>query len=263
LLTYTPIRRLTWPLEPNRLIAVHAWPYPRLIAHRGGGSLAPENTLAALEMAARYGCRAVEVDARLSADGTPFLIHDDTLDRTTDGTGPVFMTEDARLRSLDAGRWFGTQFAGEPLPTLLDALRRCLDLGLWANVEIKADAGEEARAGEVVARVVVDAWSGPPPLLSSFSAEALEGARRVAPVLPRALLVRKVTRAALDAARRLGCVAIHCRASKTGPSDVAAAHAAGLAVACYTVNDPAQAQRLLSSGVDAVFTDRLDRIPGR
>jgi glycerophosphoryl diester phosphodiesterase len=220
--------------------------------------LAPENTLAALAVAARHGYRAVEVDARLSADGTPFLIHDDTLDRTTDGAGLVSMADDERLRSLDAGRSFGRQFAGEPLPSLRDAIHRCLGLGLWANVEIKADAGDEIRAGEVVARVVLDAWRGLPPLLSSFSTDALEGARHVAPTLPRALLVRRVTTAALAEALCLGCGAIHSRASKTGPSDVAAAHAAGLAVACYTVNDPAEAQRLLSSGVDAIFTDRLD-----
>jgi glycerophosphoryl diester phosphodiesterase len=239
----------------------YVWPYPRLIAHRGGGSLAPENTLAGLTAAASHGYRAVEVDARLSADGTPFLIHDDTLDRTTDGAGLVSMTDDARLRSLDAGRSFGRQFAGEPLPSLRDAIHRCLELGLWANVEIKADEGEEGRTGGVVARVVVDAWRGLPPLLSSFSTDALEGARQVAPALPRALLSRKVTTAALIDAGRLGCVAIHCRASKIGPAEVAVAHDAGLAIACYTVNDAAEAQRQLSSGVDAIFTDRIDLIP--
>ena len=170
------------------------------------------------------------------------------------------MTDDARLRALDAGRWFGRQFAGEPLPSLRDAIHRCLELGLWANIEIKADAGEEARAGEAVTRVVLAGWRGVPPLLSSFSADALEGARRVAPAIARALLVRKVTTAALADALYLGCGAIHARAAKTGASDAAAAHEAGLAIACYTVNDPAEAQRLLSSGVDAIFTDRLDLI---
>ena len=241
---------------------MHAWPHPRFIAHRGGGSLAPENTLAALEIAVRHGYRAVEVDARLSADGTPFLIHDDTLDRTTDGAGLVSLTDDARLRSLDAGRSYGKQFAGEPLPTLVDAIRRCLELGLWANIEIKADAGDEARAGEAVARVALDAWQSLPMLLSSFSPEALEGVRRAAPSLPRALLSRKVTAVGLAEALQLGCVAIHSRAGNTRRDDIAVAHAAGLAIACYTVNDPVEAQRLLAAGVDAIFTDRLDLIPG-
>ena len=238
-----------------------AWPFPRLIAHRGAGTLAPENTLAALAVAVRYGYRAVEIDVMLSSEGTPFLIHDERLDRTTNGTGSVARARDAELRALDAGRWHSARFAGEPLPTLGDAIRRCLELGLWANVEIKADAGEEGRTGEVVARVVLDAWRGLPPLLSSFSTDALEGARQVAPAVPRALLSRKVTTAALIDAGRLGCVAIHCRASKIGPAEVAVAHDAGLAIACYTVNDPAEAQRLLSSGVDAIFTDRIDLIP--
>jgi len=114
-----------------------AWRYPRLIAHRGGGVLAPENTLAALRMAATRGYRAVEFDVMLSADGTPMLIHDETLERTSSGRGAVAETSDATLVTLDAGSWFGGSFAGEPLPRFLDAGRLCVSTGLWANVEIK------------------------------------------------------------------------------------------------------------------------------
>ena len=103
-------------------------PLPRWIAHRGGGSLAPENTLAGIRLAARLGFRAVEFDVMLSADGTPFLIHDETLERTTNGHGPVCATPDRVLHRLDAGQ-------GESLPTLAQAAALCRELGLLANVE--------------------------------------------------------------------------------------------------------------------------------
>ncbi|MCC7269211.1 MAG: glycerophosphodiester phosphodiesterase, partial [Rhodocyclaceae bacterium] len=93
------------------------WPHPRLIAHRCGGALAPENTLAGLRKAFELGYRAVEFDVMLSGDGTPVLIHDETLERTTDGRGRVADTSDAELARLDAGSWRGAQFAGEPLPS--------------------------------------------------------------------------------------------------------------------------------------------------
>jgi glycerophosphoryl diester phosphodiesterase len=229
-----------------------------VIAHRCGGVLAPENTLAGLRAAAAGGCRAVEFDAMLSADGTPFLIHDETLDRTTDGRGEVARTPDATLRSLDAGRWFGADFAGEPLPTLAQAIRLCGELDLWANVEIKPAAGHDVRTGEMTARLVADQWRGRAPLLSSFSEIALEAARRAAPMLPYALLVRDLPadwRARLE---RLGCAALHVAARHTTPAGIRAVREAGYGYACYTVNDPALARRLFGDGVDAVFTDRPD-----
>ena len=231
-----------------------------MIAHRGGGALAPENTLAALDAAVRCGCRAVEVDARLSADGTPFLIHDAALDRTTTGTGRVARAADATLRRLDAGRRYGPAFAGEPLPTLEAAILRCLALGLRANLEIKADRGQEGACGRAVARVVRQVWQGPPPLLSSFSTTALAAAREVAAELPRALLLGGLPRDWRARAERLGCIAIHCKARRTSPAEIAAVRNAGLAIACYTVNDADEARRLFSLGVDAIFTDRPDLI---
>lgn len=236
------------------------WRYPRVIAHRGGGRLAPENTLAALAVAVRCGCRAVELDARLSADGTPFLIHDATLDRTTSGTGRVAQTRDSVLCALDAGCRHSASFAGEPLPTLREAIERCGELGLWANIEIKAEADEEAACGSAVARIVSATWRGTVPLLSSFSTTALEAARRAAPELPRALLLRGFARDWRTRAERLGCVGVHSKAAGTTKHHVAAVHEAGFVLACYTVNEPEPVEQLFAAGVDAVFTDRPDRI---
>ena len=124
---------------------------PRLIAHRCGGNRAPENTLAGLHEAAR-GCQAVEFDVMLSADGTPVLIHDETLERTTNGVGRVCETPDAVLFALDAGR-------GERIPTLAEAAALCQRYGLLANIEIKPSAGHEAATG-AVARFVQERWQG-------------------------------------------------------------------------------------------------------
>src|SRR5918994_7773758 len=94
------------------------WPYPRWIAHRGAGRLAPENTLAAFRVGAQHGYAAFECDVKLSADGVPFLLHDATLDRTTNGRGIAGDRLWAELSRLDAGSWHGRAYAGEPLPTL-------------------------------------------------------------------------------------------------------------------------------------------------
>ena len=105
------------------------WPYPRYVAHRGAGKLAPENTLAAMREGYAHGYRMVEFDVKLSADGVPFLLHDDTLDRTTDGAGPAGALPWSALATLDAGSWHSATYAGEPLPTLRWLLSRA-DVGL-------------------------------------------------------------------------------------------------------------------------------------
>lgn len=239
------------------------WRCPRLIAHRGGGLLAPENTLAALRMAAQHGYRGVEFDVMLSGDGTPILMHDETLERTTDGTGRVADASDAELARLDAGGRHGAHFAGEPIPAFADAVEQCLALGLWANVEIKPAQGFEAETGRKAAALAREMWTAPlPPLLSSFSAVALEAAREAAPELPRGLLCGAVPAGWRGELRRLGCASLHCDARRLTADALAQAKAAGVPIVVYTVNDPEEAERLLRLGVAAVITDRIDLIPG-
>ena len=238
------------------------WPYPRTLAHRGGGALAPENTLAALRFAARLGFRGVEIDARLARDGVPVLMHDETVARTTQSAGEVARLSSAELARLDAGAWKGPQWRGEPVPTLEAALELCATLGLWPNVEIKPAAGYERDAGEAVARTVARRWppARPSPLLSSFSEAALDAARAVAPAIPRALLVERPPADWRERARRLGCVALHCAVAAVDEALVREAHAAGLALLAWTVDDLATARSLLAVGVDALVTDALERI---
>ena len=160
---------------------------PRWFAHRGGGCLVPENTLAGIRLAARLGFKAVEFDVMLSGDGTPVLIHDETLERTTNGAGSVCEIPDAVLFSLDAGN-------GEPIPRFTDAALLCRQLGLLANVEIKPATGFERSTAEIVARLTGELWRDAPvqPLISSFSLEALEIARDLAPQIRRGILFEAV-----------------------------------------------------------------------
>jgi glycerophosphoryl diester phosphodiesterase len=229
------------------------FPLPRWFGHRGGGALAPENTLAGIRLAARMGFAAVEFDVMLSGDGTPVLIHDETLERTTDGRGLVSETPDAQLFALDAG-------GGERVPRYADAVAACREYGLLANVEIKPAVGFESQTAETVARLSLGLWQGArvPPLFSSFSLDVLEIARDLAPQIPRGVLFEQVPADWLAVVRRLQAVTLHCDAKCLSDDVLAEAQANGIPVLCYTVNTEKDAKSLFERGVIAVFTDRLD-----
>ncbi len=244
-----------------------AWPYPRWIAHRGAGKLAPENTLAAFRLGASHGYRMFECDAKLSSDGLPFLMHDATLSRTTNAAvalpGASRIGGDhpwSDLAKLDAGTWHSRSYAGEPLPTLENTAWFCLANGYHLNIEIKPTPGTERQTGEVVARHAAKLWQGAsvPPLLSSFAPEALEGALAAAPHLPRGLLLDTLVKGWLETALMLECVAIICNYKLWDASTVTQAHSAGFRTLSYTVNDEWAAQRLNALGTDGIITDRVD-----
>lgn len=243
----------------------NAWPYPLWIAHRGAGKLAPENTLAAFRHGASHGYRAFECDVKLSADGVPFLLHDDTLDRTTSGHGDADGLAWSELSRLDAGGWHSRGFAGEP-PASLDAVARYVRRnGFALNIEIKPMPEHEERTGTVVADHARRLWAGDalPPLLTSFKPAALKGALLGAPELPRGLLIESLWTGWLDAARELECTAVVSLSALLDPTLVAHLHHAGLKVLAYTVNDPAEAWRLHRLQVDGIITDAVDRFsPG-
>lgn len=239
-----------------------SWPFPRTLGHRGGGVLAPENTLIALKFARDFGYRGVEFDAKLTRDGVAILMHDDTLDRTSSGSGPVARTDWPTLQRLDAGSWRAARFAGEPIPTLEAALQACSALELWPNVEIKPCPGREGETGKIVAREVRRCWRGGlRPLLSSFSPIALESAGAEAPELPLGLLVEEVPDDWPERLRRLGCFSLHCDYRAASDPILEAAAQIGYPVLCYTVNEVELARDLLARGVSAFVTDRLDLIP--
>lgn len=243
--------------------ALPAWPYPRWIAHRGAGKLAPENTLAAFRLGAEHGYRMFECDAKLSGDGVVFLMHDATLDRTTDGHGIGGEQPWQALSQRDAGSWHSRRHAGEPLPTLAALTRFCLANGHFLNIEIKPTPGTDGATGAAVAREAAALWAGAavPPLLTSFRPDALAAAREAAPELPRGLLLDTLHDGWLDTARALGCQAVVCNHALWDAATVAAAKAAGLRTLSYTVNDEWAAQRLIDLGTDGIITDRVDLFP--
>ncbi len=238
-----------------------AWALPSVFAHRCGGALAPENTLAGLRVAVALGFRAVEFDVMLSADGTPWVIHDETLERTTDGTGRVCDTPDVVLAGLDAGIGHHRAFASEPLPTLAAVAALCRELGLMANVEIKPAAGHEVTSGEVVAQHILELWQGAPlPLVSSFSDVALLSARRMAPQLPLGCLWVRPPDDWRTQFEALAAFSVHCAWDKLDDAVLDEAVAAGIPVLCYTVNERPLSEVLFKRGVTSVFSDRIDKM---
>lgn len=242
------------------------WPYPLWIAHRGAGRLAPENTLAAFRVGAAHGYRAFECDVKLSADGVPFLLHDTTLQRTTPAHGVAGERPWAELARLDAGAWHSRSYAGEPIPSFEAIARYCLRNGFALNIEVKPTPGAELETGRVVAREAQRLWAAhapPPPLLSSFKPEALQGAQQAAPDLPRALLLDALAPGWFDTARSLGCVACVTHYGLMDAALIAQLHGAGLRALVYTVNDASEAQRLTKLGIDGLITDAVDKFsPG-
>jgi glycerophosphoryl diester phosphodiesterase len=243
--------------------AAGPWPYPLWIAHRGAGRLAPENTLAAFREGARHGYRAFECDAKLSADGVPFLLHDTTLERTTNLHGVAGERPWAELARADAGSWHSRAYAGEPIASLDAVAAYVIRNGFALNIEIKPTPGQEHETGVVVAREAARLWAGasasPPPLLSSFQADSLAGARDSAPTLPRALLLDTLRSGWFEAAQALGCVAVVTNYNVMSAEVLARLHGAGLRALVYTVNDPAPAAWLRGLGIDGLITDAVDR----
>jgi glycerophosphoryl diester phosphodiesterase len=235
------------------------WNFPRVLAHRGGGTLAPENTLAALRVGHAYGFRAVEFDVMLIGDGSLVLMHDAELGRTVKGKGSMASCTLGQLAMADAGSWFSEAFAGAPVPTFAQAADFCLRQGMMMNAEIKPVPGLEDETG----RAVAEACAGMPPgsaLLSSFAVEALVAAREAAPGVPRGLLVEAVPDDWRERLHAVGAVALHAKSGLLEAGQAAAVKAVGFGLMAYTVNDPAEARALFALGVDAVCTDRIDLI---
>jgi glycerophosphoryl diester phosphodiesterase len=243
--------------------ALPPWPYPLWIAHRGAGRLAPENTLAAFVLGLAQGYRMAECDLTLSADGVPFLLHDARLERTTSGFGLARLQPWSAMADLDAGRWHGPAFTGERLPTLAALAGLARATGLLLNLELKPGPGDDTRCGRIGAIEAERLWAAidtAPPLLSSFSVKALRAARDHAPALPRALLLERPRPGWREAARELGAAAVVVHHRALDADLVLLALEAGLRVLSYTVNDTAEARRLIDAGVDGLITDAVDRL---
>ena len=236
------------------------WPYPTWVAHRGAGKLAPENTMAAFRLGARHGYRMFECDAKLAADGVPFLLHDDTLERTTNGLGPAGALSWPALQALDAGSWLGPAYAAEPIASLEALCAWARANGHLLDVEIKPSPGADEATGRAVAAFCETHWpvGEVPPLLTSFKPHALQAAQATGPRLPRGLLLDRLWDGWFEAARQLGCTALVLKHTLVDAALVKRAHGARLRVGVYTVNAAADVARVRAAGVDMVVTDAVD-----
>lgn len=232
---------------------------PLVIAHRGASVDAPENTDAALRAAIEQGADMVEIDVRWSADAEPVLMHDPSLDRTTDGKGPLRALTLGSLERLDAGAWFEARFRGERVLTLREALA-ILGPRVRVNVELCADVEPPPGFAARLMRLVEEARLPEPPLYSSFDFTLLAVVRAEDPGAMIAPLFRTPGPAILRRVLAMRPAAAHPRRSLVVPSLVRLLHAEGTRVHAWTVNDERQARRLLRLGVDGIFTDHPARM---
>jgi glycerophosphoryl diester phosphodiesterase len=260
--TLSPMRAGIGPLAPAATPGAGALAVPAVIGHRGAAASAPENTLGSMRKAHEFGASWVEFDVRLSGDGRCIVLHDDTIDRTTDCTGEAARLSFEALQHCDAGSWFSPDFAGERIPALEEVIALLGTLGLGANVEIKPARGQEEATARATVATLRQSWPAhlPPPLLSSFAPESLSAARDAAPELKRGHLFRRLPRDWRSRAEALGCATIHCDERHLTRAQIRTVREAGYPLLAYTVNDPARASDLIGSGLTGIFSDCPDRI---
>jgi glycerophosphoryl diester phosphodiesterase len=233
---------------------------PKIIAHRGSPKEAPENTLVSFRRARAAGATWVEFDVALTADERPVICHDDALDRTSDGQGLMAGTDFETVKHLDAGGWFGREFAGEPVPTLEEAIDLFADVGLAFNMELKTDPGREARLAQIAVPIVREMWpeERPRPLISSFSRVAMAAAREIAPDWPMGVIYDRIPEDWAETAKKLDLAAMGANHKHLTRQQVMEIRGAGYALTSYTVNEVERAATLFQWGVDTIFTD----VPG-
>jgi glycerophosphoryl diester phosphodiesterase len=229
-----------------------------VIAHRGASGHAPENTLAAFKKAVGLGATFIETDLQLSRDARFVAIHDDTVNRTTNGQGTVHDLTLAELRRLDAGSWFGSEFAGERIPTIEEILEFAKKNDVVFYLEIKPQGswgGEHAligalrESGEIARTIII-----------SFDPSVLEGIRKIEPTLMTGLLYDAQIENPIRRAVEAGARQLAVRGDLVTPSLLSEAEKNDLQVVCWTVNHPAHMRLLMAAGVDGIMSDYPDRL---
>lgn len=229
---------------------------PKIIAHRGASGDAPENTLAAIKMAADHGATWIEIDVNISRDAVPVLFHDDGLSRCSNGKGLVIEHSLASLQSLDSGSWFSDSFAGERIATLDECLALALELDLGINLEIKPCSGWELPTTNAIAKLLNSKSALPPIVVSSFSHVAMLQAAKLLPDLPRSCLYLVAPPDWQALTSEAGASNIHLHANSLLTKEMTDDYKKqGLGVYCYTVNTADNAREMFAVGVDGVFTN--------
>ncbi len=235
---------------------------PSVIGHRGAAAYAPENTLDSIRTAADMGAKWVELDVKLTKDFVPIIFHDDDLDRTTNGHGPVANMNLGDIQDLEAGSWFSESFAGIKIPTLEEAIDVIMHHNLGVNLEIKPCPGREKDTAEAMLDLMSQIWDDADRLLiSSFSFVSLETALDMAPEWARGVLFESdLPENWKEIAQYLEATTINIDGRTVKRETVEEIIDLEKRVLAYTINDVHLARRLRSWGVDSFFTDDLETI---
>jgi glycerophosphoryl diester phosphodiesterase len=235
---------------------------PKIIGHRGAAGYAPENTLIAIHTAADMGCEWVELDIKLTKDGVAIIFHDETLERTTNGAGKVcdFLLKD--IRDLEAGSYFGESFAGEPIPTLEEALEAIIERGLGFNLEFKPCPSREIETVEAALDVMSTYWDDHDRLLlSSFNIQCLEHACEMAPEWARGYLMdTDFPESWREIANHLKVETLNVNGNTITEEQVQILRSYGKPLLAYTINEEDRADWLFKKGIQAIFSDMPDLI---
>lgn len=232
---------------------------PQIIGHRGASAYSPENTLEAIHTAADMGVEWVELDVKLTRDNVPIIFHDETLERTTNGTGKICETDYNDIQSLEAGSWFGESFTGIKIPTLEEALEVLVDRDLGLDLEIKPCPGREKETAEIALDILSRVWDEHERLLiSSFQHVSLEAALDMAPDWNRGLIIGELPENWKDLADYLNLQCLCVGADKIKKDQTYTIFDMDYNIIAYTVNEGEQARKLQGFGIKTFCTDMPD-----
>ncbi|MET3576949.1 glycerophosphodiester phosphodiesterase [Bhargavaea ullalensis] len=233
-----------------------------IFAHRGASGSCPENTMAAFRKTAGLAITGVEFDVHLTADGEPVVIHDETVDRTTDGNGMVKDLTLSEIKKLDAGSWFSREFEGERIPTLMEVLALFEHTPHRLNIELKSDVFPYPGMREKVIAAVREFGLEQRVILSSFDHETIREAKREAPEIETGVLFMEILADGPGYAASIGGDALHSAIPYAVRESGQRAAAEGAVIRVFTVNSREHAEMVRRSGARAIFTDHPEEMAG-
>ncbi|MGB1238462.1 MAG: glycerophosphoryl diester phosphodiesterase [Pseudomonadales bacterium] len=233
---------------------------PKIMAHRGLSSLAPENSLSALRLAAEHGAKWVEIDAIACGDNTIVTWHDNSVDRCSDGSGSMAEHTAQSIQSLDCGSWFGEAYSGEKMATIEQAIVLIKELGMGLNLEFKLYDNSPEKVVAPVLELLKKHWDDNDKLIiSSFDLAALQYCREQDSQLKLGRLYDEIPDNWADELTAIQAVSLHCNYKHLREEQARAVKAAGYALLCYTPNDPAEIEQFWGWGMDSAITDYPQR----
>ncbi|WP_163969929.1 glycerophosphodiester phosphodiesterase [Oceanobacillus halotolerans] len=226
-----------------------------IIAHRGASKLAPENTMVAFKLAYQHGAEGIETDVQLTKDNVPILMHDEKINRTTNGEGFIKDLTYKQLQQYDAGKWFHRKFEGSMVPTLETFLKWIKDKPLYLNIELKNNKIDYKHLESIVYEMVTHFKLQDHTILSSFNPNSIKRMKPFQKTMDIAFLTKKGSKNILDATKQLGASSLHMNHKYITENLVKQSHAKNLSVRAYTVNKANHMMTCFQTGCDGIFTD--------